>query len=550
MPQGIKRSLSPADASLRRIPKKKKTTSTNVKSESPPGPKVEDALMKHQLRTLKHVQRFQTMLPGLLLWWTMGWGKTRGAIFLLELGWSQVKSILVITRATALHTFNEELEKLRTEGWNFDGSRYTTVSYETFCLHPDRYTGFDALVLDESHYIRNSMSQRFPVILDLCAKTRIKLVLSGTPAVNHPCDVGTLINCILADDRERQTCTRKVKSDEYYGVGRQPFLPTTRVTWDHRYGEKTNVNLKHLKFYLNGLVSFFEGDTDNPDYATHFPRVVRRTMFIPMTPEHYQTYKEVEKKHRPDAEKRRKQRSKKKAFEAEQKVFTERGFGSFRKGLGMEQAESMEFLAYTMYLRQASNYVSDELATKLRAVMAHTVKQLREDRTYRVVIHSNFLKCGIHYFARMYRHLKMPFSLIDGSTKDVPQQIKRYNDGQTRIMLLSSAGCEGINLMATTEMFIVELHWNKTKPQQTEHRVIRYDSHASCQNKTVTIYTLVSTRPKDQPETALKPVDHLLHEICNNKQDSIDNFRSLVKRSGILNTEVPDRFKALQALVG
>jgi len=540
----------------RRILRKEKLTGTKSLhhgQEEPPQAKedsmIRDALMDHQFRTLKYVQRYASKLPGMLLWWTMGWGKTRGAIFLLEKGWNIKGKIVVITRATALHAFFDELKKLQKEGWNFDASRYQSVSYESFCKHPKEYEGAEAIVMDEAHYIRNSMSQRYPIILKACSRVRVTLALSGTAAVNHPCDVGSLINCIISDNQERKTCTKKIQSEEYYGKNRQPFLPTTRTTWDHRYGENTQFNLKHLKYYISSLVSYFEGKKDSPDYKKHFPEVKRKTLMVPMHPAHYKRYLQVEKEHRPkiDGTKRRKI-SKKKAFDAEQKVFSQRGFDTFQKGMGMEQVGSMEFLAYTMHLRQASNYVSDDLATKLRAVMAHVLGKRKENPNYKVVIHSNFLRCGIDYFSRMFHFCKIPFSRIDGSTKDVERQIDCYNKGKTKVMLLSSAGSEGLNLMATNEMFIVELHWNKTKPEQTEHRVIRYDSHAQCEGNEVTVYHLVSTIPKGFKETDLKPVDHMLHKICTSKQDAIDNFKTLVQKACIHNVDLLTRSKALSIM--
>ena len=494
-------------------------------------PELKDHALLHQRRLVKKIQVCSD-LPGQLLWWPMGWGKTRGAILALELGFQIKGNILIITRAALTGNFHEELDKLK--DWGFNKTRYTSVSYETFCSRPYEFTDYQAIVLDEVHHVRNAQSQRYLPIFQACQRAQKVIALSGTPFVNHGSDLGAILNLILATSEDRGKTTKIIKCGEWSGKGRQPYLPTTRKLWDIRYGETNRDNWKHLKLYTSTLISYVEEDKKSEEYVKHFPQTSYRTLEIPMDKEHYKSYQRKDDENRPD-QCYTKKLSKKKALSVED-TNHDRLLGQLQTTMGLSQVNKSQFLGYVTKMRQASNYLSDDKCTKFRQVIGCVLKKVKNDPKYKAVIYSNFLKHGIDYFAIQLKRFKVPFDTVEGSTKDMSIPVKKFNSGNIRVLLITQSGVEGLNLTSKNggeiDMFLMEPHWNETRLRQAECRVIRYDCGAS----KVNVWRLLAVAPNGVDQT----IDTLLHKICHTKDEGLEGWKALAKKYSIETTDVPD----------
>lgn len=499
-------------------------------------PDLKDYLMIHQRRVLKKVQACSE-LPGQLLWWPMGWGKTRGAIFLLELGWKVKGPILVITRAALVNNFHQELEKLKDFG--FQKSRYTSVGYESYCSNPSKYQDFEAIVMDEIHHVRNAQSTRYLPIFQACQKAKKVVALSGTPYVNHGSDLGSILNLILASKDGRGKTTKIVKCEEWTGKGRQPYLPTTKKLWEYRYGDKNHQNWCHLKLYTSTLISYFEKDKKSDDYLQHFPTVHYRTLEVPMDEKHYQTYAKLDNEVRPE-ESYSKKLSKKKSLQLEDQNH-DRLLGNLQNRMGLSQTNHAQFLGYVTKMRQASNFLGDDKCTKFRQVIMNVIQKIRKDSNYKAVIYSNFLKHGVDYFARHLKKFKIPFNSVQGSTKDVNEPVSQFNSGKIKVLLITQSGVEGLNLTSKggeVEIFLMEPHWNETRLRQAECRVIQYDCGAS----KVTVWRLVSVAPLkfQDKDWEVQPIDTVLNKICGRKDEGLEGWIRLVKKHSIDSIPMDD----------
>jgi SNF2 family DNA or RNA helicase len=145
----------------------------------------------------------------LLLSWDMGLGKTAAIIaatdYLMQQG--EIKNILVITKASLVYTFADEVRRFsdrtclvingsfnhRRNLYTFEMHHYdyVVVGYETFREDWVVYTDFDCLVLDEAHKIKNPESIIGEVIHEIPAK-RVYL-LTGTPIINSPLESYNLL---------------------------------------------------------------------------------------------------------------------------------------------------------------------------------------------------------------------------------------------------------------------------------------------------------------------------------------------------------------------
>lgn len=144
----------------------------------------------------------------LLLSWDMGLGKTGAIIaatdYLLQIG--EIKNVLVITKASLIYSFADEVNRFSDRSCLImDGSYqhrlnlclhlhsydYIIVGYETFREDWVIYTDIDCLVLDEAHKIKNPKSLIGRLVHKVNAK-RVYL-LTGTPIINNPLESYNLL---------------------------------------------------------------------------------------------------------------------------------------------------------------------------------------------------------------------------------------------------------------------------------------------------------------------------------------------------------------------
>ena len=127
----------------------------------------------------------------------MGLGKTLQAIALSE--YYKIKKLLVICPAYLRYNWKAEFEKwlgitevcmLKTGKDELTGYPVIT-SYELAVKKKVELLkmGFDMVICDESHYLKNHRSQRTRALSPLLKDIRYTLLLTGTPALNRPCEL-------------------------------------------------------------------------------------------------------------------------------------------------------------------------------------------------------------------------------------------------------------------------------------------------------------------------------------------------------------------------
>lgn len=127
----------------------------------------------------------------------MGLGKTLQAIALSE--YYNIKRLLVICPAYLRYNWKAEFNKwlhvsdvcmLKTGKDELTGYPVIT-SYELAVKKKVelRKFGFDMVICDESHYLKNHKSQRTRALTPLLKEIKYALLLTGTPALNRPCEL-------------------------------------------------------------------------------------------------------------------------------------------------------------------------------------------------------------------------------------------------------------------------------------------------------------------------------------------------------------------------
>jgi SNF2 family DNA or RNA helicase len=369
------------------------------------------------------------------------------------------------------------------------------------------------LVVDEAHRGRDPASATFKAIRD--AKADKKMLLTASPFYNSPHDLAPLINVAA---NERVLPNDKKEFDARY----TRFRPVYPSLWGRLRGDKPG-EVQELNPRRRGeLKSIYDKWVDyQPGGTEGFPTVTREDVDVPMNSEQLGVYDTL--------------------------MDTAPSWVSrkVKSGLPPSKAEATQLNAFLTGARQASlstaPFVQGDTKvheTKIQKAFENLRKELETNPDARAVVYSNFLQGGIRPYANRLTAAGIPFGEYTGEIPRTQrdQLVRDYNEGKKRVMLLSSAGGEGLDLKGTRLMQVLEPHWNREKLLQVEGRGIRYGSHEHLpeDQRNVRVQTYRATRPRQGLLEHLhvsKPgggVDEYLSTRSKEKEDLNEQFRSLL----------------------
>lgn len=460
-------------------------------------------LKPHQQRVVDRMQRKDQ--PGLVVAHGLGSGKTLTSIATQDaLGMPAD----VIVPAALQANYMKERDKHLGEGAQ-------PISMSTIQGVARRGLGESSnpmLIVDEAHRARESSTKAYQALRASPAEKR--MLLTASPFYNRPSDIAPLINIaagknILPADatgfRDRFLQTRTVSPGF---MGRLRGAQTGEV---EELNPKTKAELR----------SAFKQWVDyHPNSTEEFPSVTRKPVEVEMSPHQLKVYDAM-------------------MGQAPSWVAHK-----VKKGLPPSKQESKDLNAFVNAVRQVSNSTAGfdtenpEEAPKIEAAFQHLQQMRRANPQGRAVVYSNYLQSGINPYKQRLEAAGVPYGEFTGElTKAVrDQRVLDYNTGKTPVLLLSSAGGEGLDLKGTRLIQMLEPHWNAEKLRQVEGRGIRYRSHADLPeaDRNVTVESYLATRPK--PGTIGKffgakqqgSVDQYLSTMSSNKEKLLDQVRALL----------------------
>jgi len=308
------------------------------------------------------------------------------------------------------------------------------------------------------------------------------ILLTATPIINYLNDLAVLVNIVKFSD----------------------VLPTERHLFNNMYYDEYDfkiVNENILKEKLKNCISYYKHINDE-DY----PKTDVEYMEIEMNKEQLQEYVYYVKKF---------------LF---QDVRLENPFDIDFNAL--DKKKKNFFLSAT---RQLSNSVDDIMTPKINAVYDKI-----KAGPYPIIIYSNYLKNGVYPFAKLLEKDNIFYKTITGDTSldKINVIVNNYNAGNYKVLLISSAGSESLDLKNTRQIHILEPHWNESKVTQVIGRAVRYHSHKSLplKERNVTIYRWISIFPKNiMNESA----DQYLMELSKKKEKIFNTFIDIIKSVSI-----------------
>jgi superfamily II DNA or RNA helicase len=466
---------------------------------------VHSKLEPHQRRVIEKLKKSH----GVVAAHRLGGGKTLTAIAAgAELG----MPMEVVVPASLRGNFEKEVAKHTTGDLPRRVRSYAKATR-------DGKAGIDTLhshqmvVLDEAHKLRNQGTAAYKHVAEPARYGAKRLLLTGTPIYNRPSDLSILANIAAGEKRlpenplefdKRFIVEEEVKPSFFQRLqGIQPGI-RRRLT-----GESEIENA------LRGHVDLYEGDSGD------YPRRVDRVVNVPMSPKQLDVHRALIGKAP------RSLRNK------------------IRAGLPPSKQESKNLNKYLAAARQSSlsprPYVANmtfeeerEHIPKLRTAADRLTAMSKKDKNFRGVVYSNYLDAGIRPYSHLLSDAGVEHKVISGtvSKKDRAQAVTDYNEGRTPVLLVSSAGGEGLDLQGTKLVQVLEPHFNNSKVEQVIGRGIRYRSHAHLPEKEreVAVERYFSTEPPTFFDRNPVSTEQWLQQRADDKDEVGNQMRRILKR--------------------
>jgi superfamily II DNA or RNA helicase len=201
-----------------------------------------------------------------------------------------------------------------------------------------------------------------------------------------------------------------------------------------------NDNETELHEYINDVFSFYI--KDKSIYDPNFPSYKIIEIFLPMNELYNKIYSNVEK-------------------------------GQVSK---IPDFKGKNIHVFYNGLRRASNII-DKKSPKVNWI----IKKIKSEKKSKFVIFSHFINMGIKPIMDWLDNHNIEYGHVTGdlTIEERQDSVTKYNNDELKILFISKAGSEGLDLKGTTFVIIMEPSWNENSIEQIIGRGIRYKSHVN-----------------------------------------------------------------------
>jgi len=449
-------------------------------------------LNPHQIKVVEFLERDK--VRGLLVVHGVGTGKTLTGVTVSQcfLDKYPESEVIVVTPTSLQKNFIKELKAyLGVEEYKDPRYRFFTIQGFTQAIKKGTIRPSDCedslLIIDEAHNIRTQITDESEDV-DKCNDKTLTGVNARAliEASKHARKV-LLLSATPLVNRPCELINLMSIVDGVNPISVQTF---NKISYED---------------YFKCKVSFYE--TSATHRKENYPSVVDKDVFIKMTPSYYKLYQRIEEHGGPDE----------RAF-----------YNGVRKG---------------------SNALENDDSPKINWVMSHISKSKKEDK---YVIFSHFIGAGLNMLMRRLDKKDISYVHVTGdiSMKNRERAVTNYNNGKVKVMLISKAGGEGLDLKNTKNVILLEPSWNESTHDQVIGRAVRYKSHFSLPKaeQKVKVFRLFHIKPaeelfiekataelwtKDEEAGNHLSVDLFLRNFSKKKQVKIDEFIDILKSVSI-----------------
>ncbi len=339
---------------------------------------------------------------------------------------------------------------------------------------------FNYAILDESQYIKNPGSETSKAVRLLDAQNR--LAMTGTPVENNTMDLWSQFAFIspgLLGDQNffKESFMRPIEKEQNVQVA---------------------ASLKRMIFP-------FILRRKKEDVAKELPPKVENLVASPMTEEQLKMYNKWKQSYRDNI-----------LEEIESKGLNKSKFRVLEGLTKLRQIACHPALVDSKYIDRSGKF--DALTDMVEEIISEN---------HKVLIFSQFVKM-LHLIRRHFDGQNIPYSYLDGSTKDRQSAVDEFqNNENIRIFLISlKAGGTGLNLTSADYVVHYDPWWNPAVEMQATDRAYRIG-----QTRKVFAYKLIS---KDSVEEKIIQLQSRKKELVNSLISTEESFFKSLEKEDIL----------------
>jgi superfamily II DNA or RNA helicase len=447
---------------------------------------------EHQIRVIEHLKKHR----GLIVGHEVGSGKTLTAVIASQcfLGDYAKGVVIVVTPVSLQDNFRKEMKAYGVR--SSDLPRYKFYTLQGFAKeYHDKPCGTDKvpvmLIIDEAHNLRTDIASA-----KSAAKKR-RSRLGSEPIIRA--DVA--VRCAMTATKVVLLTATSVYNNPK-DIGNLIAMARGTGTLSKRDFAKMLADDHLFKQYFSCILSFYDIPPDKENY----PDVKEHYVEIPMSKKYYEEYQKVE--------------------DANSAFFDIKNPWRFLSGV-----------------RQASNALHE--CPKCDWVLGEVKKGKK------MVIYSAFLTFGVEKMQALLKEHGIKYVEVTGKMKkaDRTKAVERYNSNKVKVLFITKAGGEGLDLKETRTVVIFESSWNRATELQIIGRAVRYKSHVGlpAKERRVDVYHLIVVKPgpnatKTKPAAAkakasksLPSADVILRDLTESKELSNRAFVKKIKALSIEN---------------
>lgn len=466
---------------------------------------------------------------GLLLYFTMGMGKTRTAVS-VALSVTNMPVIVILPKSLQSN-FTDTLKYIEKETGQpiKNNIKYISMDAYNAANQLDKIeSGIDnsLVIIDEAHNFFRAIingsqeSNAYKIYEQLMNARNIKLLfLTGTPISKNPFELVPCINLLAGSD----------------------ILPIQYDQFNDLYVDLINRDIKNRSYLANrilGLVSYMTmSDTSKHMFPTELPTIISK---VEMSTIQYRKYLQAREKEEVDKKGREYVRS--------------------EKRVPMSLPKQVSMSSYYIKSRSMSNYVdpltkddpiTEDNGPKLSLIAKRVFALHGLSMVYSQFVNNHGLKQLTIFLERLGfkeftdnshgPHLRYALYTGDVPTKLREKILKIFNSNENKygsvikVILISKTGAEGLDLKNVRETHQIEPYWDLARDKQVKARAVRYGSHLALpeDERTVQPYLYISVANEkmwsSMREREPKTIDEIFHDRAV-EQDIINTkFNDLLK---------------------
>jgi SNF2 family DNA or RNA helicase len=474
--------------------------------------KKEVKLHPHQIESvLRHEDHPRTLMSH-----GTGTGKTLSSIAATESlrDSNRVKKTLVITPASLRSNFIEKgVNKFtdgRTASKGVDGkSDYQVISFAALRKEYENILNdskADNIIVDEIHRAKDPRSKTYKALQRVSSDPRVKSLigLTGSPISNHPRDIVPLATIVDPSNNigsQQSFSGRHIKNlKEYKGFLRPRSYKRKLVKKD-----RLNKDLSHIMH------------TVTHEQSGQLPRLKIEDVKVEMSP------------------------LQKKIYDYSLNRLSPSQRAAIRSGALPSSSESMHMFSLINNSRKSSNslksFGGEETTPKMKQMVSDVEAHLKKDKQNKAIVYSNFIEDGVEEAKQLLQARGHNVATYTGrNTKTRDSELERFKNKDSRVIVMSPAGSEGVSLDNATGFFELDRHYNPEKNQQAiaRGRRIGGQSHRKPEDRELEVKRYFSTPPRSWWQKLIGSkevgVEEWIDSIAKSKNEFNEDFRKAVKK--------------------